>query len=89
MRVSGLGQRQALRDERRNLVLVQEVKQGEHILAKPGRSPPFEPLDAVGEHPFSAREQPAASDVHSEDRESPKAMPTPWTTGRQSSPAER
>jgi len=54
MRVSGLGQRPALRDERPDLVLVQEVQQSEQILTKPGRSQPFEPLNAVGDHPFPA-----------------------------------
>jgi hypothetical protein len=44
--MSGLGKRQALRDERLNLSLVQEVEQGTQILAKPGRSQPFEPLNA-------------------------------------------
>src|SRR5215510_7221830 len=85
----GLGQRKALRDERRDLLLSKEVEQGAHILAKPCRLQPFQPLDAVGHHLFPAREQPAASNVHPEDRESTKAMPTPGTTGRQASPTER
>src|SRR5262245_51302441 len=89
MRASGLGQWQALRDERRDLVLLQEVKQGTQVLSKPGRSQPLQPLDAVGNHPFPAREQPAAGDVHPEDRDATNAMPTTWTTCSQSSPAER
>ena len=89
MRVLCLDKRHALRDERRDLLLVQEVKQGEHILAKPGRVHPLQPLDAVGDHPFPAREQPAACDVHPEDRESTKALPTPCTTGRHTPPTER
>jgi hypothetical protein len=89
VRVSCLGQWHALRDERRDRLLVQEVKQGEEILAKPGRSPPLQPLDAVGHYSFPAREQPATRDGHPEDGESPKALPTPWTTCRQSSPTKR
>src|SRR5215831_1793833 len=80
VRVSCLGKRHSLRDERLDLVLLQEVEQGEQILSKPCRSEPLQPLDAVGNHPFPAREQPAASNVHPEDRESTKAMPTPRTT---------
>ena len=59
---------------------LQEVEQGDQILSKQCRSQPFEPLDAVGDHPFPAREKPAASDVQPEDGDSTKAMTTTWTT---------
>ncbi len=86
LRVSGLGKRTSLRDERLDLLLLQEVQQGDQILSKPCRSQPFEPLDAVGDHPFPATEKPAASDVQPEDGDATKAMTTTWTTGSQSPP---
>src|SRR5207244_2752028 len=64
----------ALREERLDLLLLKEVEQGDQILSKQCRSPPFEPLDAVGDHPFPAREKPAASNVQPEDGDSMKAM---------------
>ena len=81
--------RTSLRDERLDLLLLQEVQQGDQILSKPCRSQPFEPLDAVGDHPFPATEKPAASDVQPEDGDATKAMTTTWTTGSQSPPPER
>jgi len=60
--------------------LQRPVEQGDQILSKPYRSQPFEPLDAVGDHPFPAREKPTDSDVQPEDRDSTKAMTTTWTT---------
>ena len=80
VRVSCLGKGQSLRDQRLDLLLLKEVEQGDQILSKPCRSQPFEPLDAVGDHPFPAREKPAASDVQPEDGDSTKAMTTTWTT---------
>ena len=49
MRVSRLGKRKSLRDERLDLLLLQEVEQGDQILSKLGRLQPFERLDAVGD----------------------------------------
>src|SRR2546425_2823822 len=63
LRVSCLGKRKLLRDERLDLLLLKEVEQGDQILSKPCRSQPFERLDAVGDHPFPAREKPAAGDI--------------------------
>ncbi len=80
MRVSCLGKRKSLRDQRFDLPLLKEVEEGDQILSKQHRSQPFEPLDAVGDHPFPAREKPAASDVQPEDGDSTKAMTTTWTT---------
>ena len=80
MRVSCLGKRKSLRDERLDLLLLKEFKQGDQILSKQCRSQPFEPLDAVGDHPFPAREKPAAGNVQPENGDSTKAMTTTWTT---------
>jgi hypothetical protein len=66
----------AARDERLDLLLLKEVKQGDQIPSKQCRSQPFEPLDAVGNHLFPAREKPAASNVQPEDDDSTKAMTT-------------
>jgi len=76
VRVSCFDKRKSLRDERLDPLLLKEVEQGDQILSKPCRSQPFEPLDAVGNHPFPAREKSAASDVQPEDRNSTKAMTT-------------
>src|SRR5205823_12138556 len=67
VRVSCLGKRKSPRDDRLDLLLLKEVDQGDQILSKPYRFQPFEPLDAVGDHPSPAREKPAASDVQPED----------------------
>ena len=55
MGVPCLGQGKSLRDEGLDLLPVQEVEQGDQILSKLCRPQPFEPLDAVGDHPFPAR----------------------------------
>src|SRR5512134_1357883 len=73
VRVSGLGKRKSLRDERLDLLLLKEVEQGDQILSKQCRFQPFEPLDAVGDHPFPAREKPAAGNVQRVDGNSMKA----------------
>src|SRR5262249_43597765 len=73
VRASRLGKRKSLRDERLDPLLVKEVEQGGQILSKPGRSPPLQPLDAVGDHPSPARQQPAAGDVQREDGDPGKA----------------
>ena len=80
MRLSCLGKGKSLRDERPDLLLLKEVKQGEQILSKPCRFQPFERLDAVGNHPSPAREKPAAGDVQPNSGESTKALTTAWTT---------
>ena len=60
MRTSCFGKGKSLRDQRLDLFLLKEVKEGNQILSKQCRSQPFEPLDAVGDQPFPAREKPAA-----------------------------
>ena len=80
VRMSCLGKRQSLRDQRPDFVLSKEIEQRDQILSKQCRSQPLEPLDAVEDHPFPAREKPAASDVQPEDTECTKAMTTTWTT---------
>ena len=80
LRASCLGKRKSLRDERLDLLLLKEVEQDDQILAKQSRFQPFERLDAVGDHPFPAREKPAAGDVQPEDGGSTKALTATWTT---------
>jgi Domain of unknown function (DUF4158) len=52
-----------MRDEPLDLLLFKELKHGDQILSKQCRSQPFKPLDAVGDHPLSVREKPAASNA--------------------------
>src|SRR5262249_20253895 len=59
------------------------------ILSKPCRFQPFEPLDAVANHPFPAWEKPCSGDVHAEDGDFTNAMPTATTTRNQSPAAQR
>ena len=80
MRVSCLDKRKSLHDERLDLLLFKEVKQGDQILSKEFRFQPFERLDAVGDHPFPAWEKPAAGDAQPEDGGSTKALTTTRTT---------
>src|SRR5262245_52398694 len=77
LRLPGLRQRESLRDQRLDLPLFKEIEQCAQILSKPCRPQPFEPLDAVGDHPSPAREEPAASDVQPEARDGTKTMTTP------------
>jgi hypothetical protein len=67
-------------DERPDLLLLKEVEQGDQVLPKQSRLQPFERLNAVGDHPFPAREKPAAGDVQPEDGGSTKALTTTWST---------
>src|SRR2546425_12602233 len=76
VRVSCLGKRKSLRDERLDLLLLKEVEQGDQILSKQCRSQPFEPLDAVRDHPPPTREKPAAGNIQPENGDSMKAMTT-------------
>jgi hypothetical protein len=80
VRLSRPGKRKLLRDEWLDLLLLKEVEQSDQILSKQFRFPPFEPLDAVGDHPFPAREKPAGGDVQPEDGGSTKALTTTRTT---------
>src|SRR5262245_53372415 len=86
MRLSRLGKRKSLRDHRLDLLLLKEVEQGDQILSKQGRPQPFEPRDAVTDHPLPAREKPAADNVQPEDADSMVSMAT---TRSQSTPTQR
>jgi hypothetical protein len=81
-----LGNRKSLCDQRLDLLLLKEVKQGDQILSKEFRFKPFERLNAVGDHPFPAREKPAAGDAQSEEGGSTKSLTTTRATGSQSLP---
>ena len=63
LRVSCLGKRKSLRDERLDLLLLKEVEQGDQILPKQSRLQPFERLDAVGDDPFPARDSPGGKEI--------------------------
>jgi hypothetical protein len=78
--VSCLGKRKSLRDERLDPLLSKEVQQGDPILPEQVRLQAFERLDAVGDHPFPARQKPAAGDAQPEQGGSTKASTTTWTT---------
>src|ERR1041385_5970399 len=80
LRVSCLGKGQSLRDEGLDRSLSKEVQQRDQILSKHFRFQPFERLDAVRDHPFPAREKPAAGDVQPEDGTSPTPISTTWTS---------
>src|SRR6185369_5911370 len=59
------------------------------VLAKQLRPQPLERLDAVGDHAFPAREQPAGGDAQAEDGRSTEALTTARTARRQSVPTQR
>ena len=89
LRAPCLGKWNSLRDQRLDLSLLKEVKQGDQILSKQIRFQPFECLDAVGNNAFPAGKKPTAGDVQPEDSGSTKALTTTWPTRRQSLPAYR
>src|SRR5687767_15992863 len=55
------------RDQGLDLVLPEKLEQREQILTKQRWSQPFQPLDAVRDHPLAAGKNPAANDVQAED----------------------
>ena len=57
-----------------------KVEKGDQILSRQCRPQPFEPLDAVGDHPLPAREKPAAGNIQPENGDPMKEMTTTWTT---------
>jgi len=59
---------------------LKKAKQGDQILSKEFRFQPFERLDAVGDHPFPAREKPAAGDAQPEEGGSTEALTTTRAT---------
>src|ERR671910_605155 len=76
VRLSGLNKRKPPGDKWFDLLLVKEVKQGDQILPKELRPEPFEPLYAVGDHVFPARQKPASGNVQSEDSDRTITMAT-------------
>ena len=76
VRLSCLCKRKSSRDEWLDLLMLKEVEQSGQILSKLYRPQPFAPLDAVGDHPFPAREKPAAGNIQPENRDSMKAIST-------------
>jgi len=80
VRAPCLGNGKSLCDQRLDLLLLKKAKQGDQILSKEFRFQPFERLDAVGDHPFPAREKPAAGDVQPEESGSTKALTTTRAT---------
>ena len=76
VRVSGLSERESLGDDRLELLLLKKAQQGNQILSKPCRPQPFQPLDAIGEHPFAARQKPTAGDIQRVNGDSMKAITT-------------
>jgi hypothetical protein len=75
-----LSKRKPFGDNWFDSLLKKEVEQGDQVLSKQLRSQPFERLDAVGDHPFPARKEPAAGDVKSVNGDSMKAIAATWTT---------
>src|SRR5262245_23900975 len=89
LRLSSLGKRESPRNQWLYLLLLKEVQQSDQILFEPIRFEPFECLDAVGDHAFSARQKPAAGDVQGEGGGSTEALTTTWTTRAESLPTDR
>ena len=79
MCVPRVGEGKPPRDERLDLLLLEQVQQGDQILLKPFRFEAFERLDALGDHAFAAREKPRADDVAPEGDGPTKVLTTPRT----------
>ena len=58
-----LAERQPLRDQRVDLLLLQQVEQCEQIVSEPRGFQPHEPLDTVRHHALAARQKPVLEDV--------------------------
>jgi hypothetical protein len=76
MRFPRVSKRKSLRDERLNLLLLEEIEQRNKVFPKPSRLQPFQRLDAVGDHSLSTRQNPATDSVQREFSGPPKS-PTP------------
>ena len=76
VRLSCLAKWKSVGDERRDLMPLKQMEQGNQILSKHRRPQSFQPLNAVGDHPFSAREQPSSGNVEREDGDRPKTVTT-------------
>src|SRR5262249_4429656 len=88
LRASRLHKGNSLRNERPDLLLFEQVEQDLQIVPKQRRLQAFEPLDAVGHHPLSARKKPASCDVQPEDGDSTNTMTTARTTRSQAPSTE-
>src|SRR5262249_639745 len=89
VRASRVGKRKALRDQRLDLLPLQEAEQGDQILPEQSPLQPLERLDGVGDDPLPAGEEPAAHDVQRVNGDSVEAMTTAWTGRTQSCATER
>src|SRR5438874_9470799 len=67
LRESCVGQRKSMRNQGPDLLLFEQVKQGDQVLSEPPGFQSFEGLYAVGNYPFPSWEKPAASDVQTEN----------------------
>jgi hypothetical protein len=65
-------------NERLDLFLLKEVKQGYQVLPKELWSQPLEPLDRVWDHPLAPWQKAACCAVEPENADSAKAMTTAW-----------
>jgi hypothetical protein len=63
-----------------DLLLLKKIAQSDQVLSKPIRFQPLEPLNAVWDYPFPAREKPAASNVEGETWDAMQAITTSGTT---------
>jgi hypothetical protein len=82
--LSGFGERKSPGDEGPDLLLSKKVQKSDQILTKGFRLPPFEKLNAVGDHSLPPGEKPAAGDVQAEKGGAGIALPMTWTTRSQS-----
>src|SRR5262249_17400437 len=89
VRMSCLGQWKSLRNHRLDLPLLKQTKQGRQILSKQFGSETLEPLDAVGDYPFPAREKPAAGNVQGEDGNPMEAIAPTGAPSSQSASLQR
>src|SRR5215831_18081806 len=74
MRLSRLGERELLGDERRDLLLFEQVQQGDQVLSEQIGLEPLERLDAVGDDALPAWKNPSPGDVHAEGGGSRKTL---------------
>ena len=63
VRAACLGEGEPLRDERLDLLLLEQVEQRGQVLPEQRGLQPLEPLDAVGDDALAAREKPAGNIV--------------------------
>src|SRR4029079_8279897 len=66
LRLSRFGKSESLRDQGGYFFLSKKFKQGDQIMSEPCRLHAFQPLNAVGNHPSSAWEDPSGRNVQPE-----------------------